>query len=38
MVSRNNALRAGALTPAQYKARRGKPPGLSDAISVNALF
>jgi hypothetical protein len=38
IVSRNNALRAGALTPAQHKARRGKPPGLSDAISVNTLF
>jgi hypothetical protein len=37
VVSRN-ALRAGALTPAQHKARRGEPPGLSDAISVNTLF
>jgi hypothetical protein len=28
VVSRNNALRAGALASAQHKTRRGEPPGL----------
>src|SRR5689334_19713353 len=37
MLSRY-ALRAGALTPTQHKARRGRPPGLSDAVSANTLF
>jgi hypothetical protein len=29
VVSRNNALRAGALASAQHKTRRGEPPGLA---------